>query len=278
MSEFKPILVGFGYGLKDSILGMTAIFRIDDAIEQKYEEKQRKLAEYQRQHRGTRTRPKQEKSSSSKQILKNMIQCCLLNGGIFWLSIFLFENYIIPILQWITRNIFELVSGSTSQHSNVWFWMGPALSYVFGALWVLPLFWLSKPLNSLWFQEIADMAYRKNRGRPLALVHIARGESVSSYFSRSIADFAFSILLQTFFLLQGLVVSFLPVVGMIASLGHMCLLYSLYSFEYKWVNMGSQFPIKIFAAVVWLTNKVFHKSMTRQTDTSKLTATPSDSG
>lgn len=63
MSEFKPILVGFGSGLKDSILGMTAIFRIDDAIEQKYEEKQRKIAEYQRQHqhRGTRTRPKQEK-------------------------------------------------------------------------------------------------------------------------------------------------------------------------------------------------------------------------
>lgn len=103
---------------------------------------------------------------------------------LFQLSIFLFENYIIPILQWITRNIFgkgvltilmvsskhmsismlkwhkhnflvsELVSGSSSQHSNVWFWMGPALSYVFGALWVLPLFWLSKPLNSLWFQVI----------------------------------------------------------------------------------------------------------------------------
>jgi len=61
MSEFKPILLGFGNGLKDSLLGMTAIFRIDDAIEQRYEEKQKKMMEFQRQHRAMRTRPKQDK-------------------------------------------------------------------------------------------------------------------------------------------------------------------------------------------------------------------------
>ena len=30
--------------------------------------------------------------------------------------------------------------------------MGPLLSYLFSAFWVLPLYWLSKPLNSLWYQ------------------------------------------------------------------------------------------------------------------------------
>lgn len=67
MSEFKPIILGFGNGLKDSILGMTAIFRIDHAIEQKYEEKQKKMAEFQR-HRGMRARPKQESPESYEYI------------------------------------------------------------------------------------------------------------------------------------------------------------------------------------------------------------------
>ena len=35
-----------------------------------------------------------------------------------------------------------------------------------------------------------------------------------------------------------MVVSFLPILGPVIGLGHMCLLYSLYTFEYKWVNMG----------------------------------------
>ena len=38
--------------------------------------------------------------------------------------------------------------------------------------------------------------------------------------------------------LQAMLVSFLPVIGPALGLCHMCLLYSLYTFEYKWVNMG----------------------------------------
>ena len=40
------------------------------------------------------------------------------------------------------------------------------------------------------------------------------------------------------FPLQASLVGFLPILGSLASLVHMCLLYSLYTFEYKWVNMG----------------------------------------
>lgn len=61
MSEFKPIFLGFGNGLKDSLLGMTTIFRLDSDTEKKEEEKHRKLVENQRQLRGMRARPKTDK-------------------------------------------------------------------------------------------------------------------------------------------------------------------------------------------------------------------------
>ena len=51
-----------------------------------------------------------------------------------------------------------LISGDSALESSyVWYWMRPAVSCLFGALWVLPLYWISKPLNSLWFQVINDL-------------------------------------------------------------------------------------------------------------------------
>lgn len=54
------------------------------------------------------------------------------------------------------------------------------------------------------------------------------------------ADTVFSIVVQILFLFQALLVNLIPIylLGYILSMVHMCLLYSLYAFEYKWFNMG----------------------------------------
>ncbi|KAM7450928.1 Etoposide induced 2.4 mRNA [Porites harrisoni] len=243
MSDLKPIVLGMAHGLKDSLIGMTALLRLKSILEGNHAENQynTNVQPHRRTRHGAKTVEKKKDLSSVgvKEIFSKMLQCCLLNGGIFWMSIFLFEGFIIPGLQNLTHFIFNIVSGST-QHQGLWLWkwMGPFLSYLFSALWVLPLYWLSKPLNSLWYQEIADSAYRNTRGRPLGFLATVGKESVSSHISKTVADFFFSFLLQMFFLVQAMVASFLPILGPVISLGHMCLLYSLYTFEYKWVNMG----------------------------------------
>lgn len=82
------------------------------------------------------------------KILWRTIQCCLLNGGVFWTSMILFDRAILPLLEIMV----DITLGDTGSSSgSVWFWIKTVLSWTFGALWVVPLFLLSKVVNSLWF-------------------------------------------------------------------------------------------------------------------------------
>lgn len=83
------------------------------------------------------------------KVLKRTIQCCVLNGGIFLLSIWLFEYGLLPSINHILRLIF---GEESFMRRLIWSWIQPLLSFVFKTIWVLPLFFLSKVINSLWFQ------------------------------------------------------------------------------------------------------------------------------
>ena len=120
-------------------------------------------------------------------------------SGIFWMSIIVFNFVLLPSLEFLTHVI---VGGSTT-HSAVWGLVGPLLSWTFNALWILPLFVLSKVVNSLWFQDIADQAYKRSRGRPQTFPSLGK----------ALADILFSLLLQSFFLIQGMLASLLPLPG-----------------------------------------------------------------
>jgi len=161
---------------------------------------------------------------SEPNILERTVKCCLLNGVVFAMSIILFESLVLPLLQ----TLLTLFGGSRAE--AMWSYTEPILSVAFSTLWVLPFFLLSKIVNAIWFQDIADLAFRSSQGRPL----------VSLSISVMIADTVFTIVVEIIFLVQGKVFSMVPIkiLGSALNLLHQCLLHSLYSFEYKWFSQG----------------------------------------
>lgn len=159
-------------------------------------------------------------------VSKRVFQCCALNGGMFFLSIAFF-NY---MLMHGIRHILDFFYGNPENSAPIWRYIEPTLTVIFSLLWIMPLFLLSRIVNSLWFQDIADSAYKIRKGRPQLFPSI----------SKLIADVLMSLLVQCLFLAQSWLVGFVPVsyLGRALSFIHLALLYSLYSFEYKWFNMG----------------------------------------
>ncbi|CAH0702591.1 unnamed protein product [Spodoptera exigua] len=209
-------------GFIDSLRGVTVLLYLDKEINE------RALSRSPPSEvENSKNKQKQPKVKQESKVLTRVLQSCILNGFIFLLSILIFEYALLPAVKYLVTVVFGHNPGVAH---NVWAWMQPFLSMTFRMIWVLPLFLLSKLVNSLWFQDIADSAYRHRRGRPQFMSSV----------SKIIADSLFSLLVQALFLVQSMLVSMLPItyIGELLCLVHMCLLYSLYSFEYKWFNMG----------------------------------------
>ncbi|XP_049548729.1 etoposide-induced protein 2.4 [Anopheles darlingi] len=212
-------------GIFDSIKGITVVFYLD-------KEANRKISQPRptKESLSTQSTPPQasKRSIEESKVLKRVVQCSMLNGGIFMLSILFFEYAVLPGLHLFLWYLFR----SSTTLTTVWGWMQPSLSLLFNSFWVAPLFLLSKIVNSLWFQDIADSAYKFRKGRPQLIPSI----------SKLIADTLISLLIQILFLLQSTLVKYLPVPVPFACsalyMVHMSLLCALYAFEYKWFNMG----------------------------------------
>ncbi|CAG9766507.1 unnamed protein product [Ceutorhynchus assimilis] len=207
--DMKGITIAVSKGIIDSFKGMIAIFYLDKEINKR-----------------AQTRHNKQKHEESK-VVHNVIQCALLNGGVFLLSVLLFEYVLLPSIDAIFRTMF----GAESFVTNVvWSWVKFFILKIYQTAWLVPLFLLSKVINALWFQDIADSAYRYSRGRPVSF------SSISMFF----ADSIFSIVVQCLFLIQATLTSYIPIypLGYMLYTVQVALLYSLYSFEYKWCNMG----------------------------------------
>ncbi|VEN41969.1 unnamed protein product [Callosobruchus maculatus] len=224
--DIKKILQAFSRGVYDSFKGTITILYLDKEINEQKLTWQSPSRTSVRQKEIPPNEVKKTKEKESK-VMKRIIQCGILNGGIFLLSILLFEYGLLPAI----NKLFSIIFGKESFMGKlVWSWIQPILTLIFKTVWVIPLFLLSKVVNALWFQDIADSAYKRSRGRPVYLQSL----------SKLLADSVFSIVIQLLFLLQATLISYIPIhlVGTLLSMVQMCMLYSLYAFEYKWFNMG----------------------------------------
>ncbi|XP_076685093.1 EI24 domain-containing protein tank isoform X1 [Andrena cerasifolii] len=226
MDNITGIIRAIYRGFADSLEGAVVLFYMDKRVNAKLCKQSPSKPEIHKKDTALLHNATKRNQFRESKVLKRTIQCCMLNGGVFWASILIFECGLLPFLKYLLTIIF----GHSPMGMTVWSWTKPFLSLTFGTVWVLPLFLLSRIVNSLWFQDIADSAYRYRQGRPLLLSSV----------SKLVADMLFNILVQALFLGQGMLVSRipLPLVGDILALIHMCLLYALYAFEYKWFNMG----------------------------------------
>ena len=170
------------------------------------------------------------------EVIRNkLLKCVLLNGVVLLLSIIIFEYVVLRVIEIIVSNVYStLVSPS---ETGIFKWLTTVLWYVFTGFWVLPLSWISKPINTIWFMDIASATYeanQKNKDRRKAKPKSILSQGVSVF----IADMLFSLVLELLFLVQGLMFSQIPFIGGLLNIFHLAMYYSLYAFEYKWINEG----------------------------------------
>ena len=248
LSSILQIFWSFLRGLADSFRGAVDLFLLDYNVSRQKEKKliQRESRKEQLLNRESPARDietfakrralerrERERSRAlivtpkeEPKILERTMKCCGLNGAVFLCSIVIFDNVIMPSIEGVLYYFFE----GSEMADHLWTWTQPLLSLTFSALWVLPFYLLSKVVNAIWFQDIADSAFRSSRGR----------HQMMSSFSVMIADTVFSVVVEALFLVQGKLCSFLPIpsIGLLINMVHLCLLNSLYCFEYKWFNQG----------------------------------------
>lgn len=226
MDTLKTAANGFVHGLRDSVAGFLLIFTYDAEVQEKPRSSSTQETNLAKRRAAQQAEKKQKQSSEKVEttVTHRIFQCCILNGVVFGLSLVFFNYLLLPLLK---RGVGLFVDDGAG---TVWRYAQPTLTIIFDMLWVLPLFVLSRIINTVWFQDIADSAYRQRQGRPQLIGSI----------SKLVADVLISIFIQLLFLIQANLMMLLPLVwiNVIVSGIHMCLLNSLYAFEYRWFNMG----------------------------------------
>eukprot|EP00736_Rhodelphis_marinus_P007702 Rmarinus@m.17642 len=162
----------------------------------------------------------------SPRLRTHTFQCFLLNGIIFLGSLFLIEHILKPLV----HHLLSMSSNESEEWNTAASWIQTFLDLSYSIMWLAPVYALSFILNTLWYNEIADEAFRlhypKLRPRP------------NVKFSAVLADEIYRLLLVGVYFLQLMIVGAMPYIGTFAGIVMFSWLNALYCFEYKWANQS----------------------------------------
>lgn len=176
----------------------------------------------------------------SQTIKNRTLKCFVLNGVIFLGSIFFFNHITLPTLHFFLGKSFFALNYRDNNGDVSDIQYSPLITKIldtivaltYQLLWVYPIFVLSFVLNAIWYQEIADKAFRMYHGPPInsrrtypSILNVMAGE-------------IYRALLFMNYLIVATLVYVVPIIGPIISFMYFCWIYAYYSFEYKWINQG----------------------------------------
>ncbi|KJE93033.1 hypothetical protein CAOG_003894 [Capsaspora owczarzaki ATCC 30864] len=172
---------------------------------------------------------------ASKTVQTSAIKCVVLNGILFMGSLFMFAFIIRPLLGLVLPSSSSAeTDGDAKRIQDTITYFDFALTAIYHLFWVYPIYCLSFILNSIWYQDIADAAYAHQVGKPTA---VRTDQRVGDEIYRSI--------MQLVMVVQIAMIHFIPLIGPYASFLLMAWLYSMYCFEYKWINEGQSLDQRV---------------------------------
>ncbi|CAG8461328.1 650_t:CDS:2 [Paraglomus occultum] len=166
----------------------------------------------------------------SSTIRNRALKCFTLNGIIFLGSIALFNNFTLPILHFFLGNEGAEEGGREGGEKSLFvaIILGWLVKLTYLLFWIYPVFLLSFVLNAMWYQQIADRAYRIKYGQP------SNQQLTYSRLPKVVADEIYRALLLMNYLIVATLVYVIPIIGPALSFMFICWIYAFYSFEYKW--------------------------------------------
>ncbi|KAI9217657.1 etoposide-induced protein 2.4-domain-containing protein [Blastocladiella britannica] len=166
----------------------------------------------------------------SGRIRAAALKCVVLNGVLLLGSMLTYNLIIVAILAFA----FGINTSDPSDGAIV----GSLLALLYTLLWVYPVFGLSFLLNSIWHQEIADEAQFIRRTQLKLTADVAPTTPQRTKLKQTIVDDLYRALMGVVFLSIAGVMWLIPFVGIPLAFAKTAWMYSMYSFEYKWIAEG----------------------------------------
>ncbi|KAL7751997.1 hypothetical protein RI367_002525 [Sorochytrium milnesiophthora] len=206
---------------------------------------------------------------SSRKLQMLYFKCLVLNGVVLIGSIVFFRYVILSLVHLMFSRVFIAIARSVvgeytmpadvshappvqQDSATLSSWERYAevvLSVLYYVLWVYPVYALTFILNSMWYQDIADLTYVLHSSKSSGTQGVQAASKVAARkqktsFVQTVVEEVYRALLFLAFLAIASVLYMVPLPAPLNSLGalfsftHVAWLYGYYSFEYKWIIRG----------------------------------------